>query len=400
MRTACPAVDTSADANDTPERAGRSAACQKATERVAQETAKYLYRMDTGMRRLAGLDAQPIAKKLAHVAEQVSKTARSAYETKQERSGQALEALVAALEAGQDSLLALGWLGQDLGEVVGIGVRRIRRCLAGADYHCAHLAADHLAGRLRAPQPSFASQASPLGGGPSSDASDEESQDGDPGDTASAWRRQSDEIEQLARDHQRNMDRASQSAQTGAGDGLNAQGQESSAAGQRQAARNQALREASATENELARRAQGLRDQQRLLESESQAAQLLEQASSAMEQAAKSLQQLDPSAAFVHQTTAQRLVEKASQAVASNADATDSSDDDSRRTPGERSDDASSGKRAAKGGSDGSIPSPDAFEGPEAFRRRVLEGLKDASHPSIDPRMRKAIERYAERLLR
>ena len=42
------------------------------------------------------------------------------------------------------------------------------------------------------------------------------------------------------------------------------------------------------------------------------------------------------------------------------------------------------------------IPKAEDYKGPEAFRRRVLEGLGQAT----DPRMKEAVKRYAEGLLR
>jgi hypothetical protein len=42
------------------------------------------------------------------------------------------------------------------------------------------------------------------------------------------------------------------------------------------------------------------------------------------------------------------------------------------------------------------IPRAEDYKGPEAFRRRVLEGLGNAA----DPRLKDAVKRYAERLLR
>jgi hypothetical protein len=44
----------------------------------------------------------------------------------------------------------------------------------------------------------------------------------------------------------------------------------------------------------------------------------------------------------------------------------------------------------------GHVPRADDFKGPEAFRRRVVEGLGG----SADPRLRDAVRRYAEGLLK
>ena len=57
-------------------------------------------------------------------------------------------------------------------------------------------------------------------------------------------------------------------------------------------------------------------------------------------------------------------------------------------------DDDTEGGREVGGHVD--VPKAEAFKGPEAYRKRVLEGLAGAK----DPRLREAVNRYAEGMLR
>jgi hypothetical protein len=65
---------------------------------------------------------------------------------------------------------------------------------------------------------------------------------------------------------------------------------------------------------------------------------------------------------------------------------------------GERGDQGNRGDREGNGdfARHAPIPKAEDYKGPEAFRRRVLEGLGSAA----DPRLKDAVKRYAEGLLR
>jgi hypothetical protein len=116
--------------------------------------------------------------------------------------------------------------------------------------------------------------------------------------------------------------------------------------------------------------------------------ELLERAESAMRDAAKALDKADGE---------QRLLEAASESLQEpsreSADAQTKGKDPHDKGEQEGSEEGD-GKDVAKGPVD--IPSADAFTGPEAFRRRVVEGL---SRPA-DPSLRDAVRRYTEGLLR
>jgi hypothetical protein len=117
---------------------------------------------------------------------------------------------------------------------------------------------------------------------------------------------------------------------------------------------------------------------------------LLQAAEDAMRQAAGALGSADGDRAVGRQREAQRLLEMAR----ADADADDGAGD---RPEG---DDAAHSERDADGRGDlarrGNVPGADAFKGPDAFRRRVVEGLGG----SADPRLRDAVRRYAEGLLK
>jgi hypothetical protein len=117
---------------------------------------------------------------------------------------------------------------------------------------------------------------------------------------------------------------------------------------------------------------------------------LLEAAEDAMRQAAGALGSADGDRAVGRQREAQRLLEMAR----SDADAEDGAGDSADAEKGMRS------QRDANGRGDfarrGNVPRADDFKGPEAFRRRVVEGLGS----SADPRLRDAVRRYAEGLLK
>lgn len=118
---------------------------------------------------------------------------------------------------------------------------------------------------------------------------------------------------------------------------------------------------------------------------------LLEGAENAMRDAADALQEAHGDRALDRQREAQRLLEMAR-----------SDDDSTEQESGTESDPAS--RRRGTGGEENgqgnlgsaAIPRADEYKGPDAFRKRVLEGL--GSTDSL--RLRGAVQRYAEGLLR
>ncbi len=112
----------------------------------------------------------------------------------------------------------------------------------------------------------------------------------------------------------------------------------------------------------------------------------LDEAERAMQEAAKALQRGDGIGGSEHQQNAQRLLE-----MARNKD--DDDDDDSRSDSRQRRDRLGDGKEMAK---NAKVPGKEEHKGPDAFRKRVLEGLSGSS----DPLLKDAVKRYTEGLLR
>lgn len=113
--------------------------------------------------------------------------------------------------------------------------------------------------------------------------------------------------------------------------------------------------------------------------------ELLERAEKAMRDAERALQQGDGEAGLEHQQNAQRLLEMARGERKEN---NDDGDGDSQSN-GESAESKSLAKKAE-------IPGKEGHKGPDAFRKRVLQGLGGSS----DPLLKEAVKRYAEGLLR
>jgi hypothetical protein len=109
--------------------------------------------------------------------------------------------------------------------------------------------------------------------------------------------------------------------------------------------------------------------------------QRLNEAERAMREAQKALQEGDGEKGTRHQETAQRALEMAQ----------GRKDEEGDRQRGEEED-----PRAKNAGGKADIPGKDKHKGPEAFRKRVLDGL---SGP-VDPALKEAVKRYAEGLLK
>jgi Domain of unknown function (DUF4175) len=117
---------------------------------------------------------------------------------------------------------------------------------------------------------------------------------------------------------------------------------------------------------------------------------LLEAAEQAMRQAAGALGALDADQALDRQREAQRLLDMAGAPAQADDGSADASDAD--RTERSRGDADGAGDFRKRG----YVPRAGGFKGPETFRRRVVEGLAAPA----DPRLRDAVRRYAQGLLR
>ena len=154
----------------------------------------------------------------------------------------------------------------------------------------------------------------------------------------------------------------------------------------RKAARERAkddLSRSAKSEEKLAERAKGLAEKAKKggRSLDESTLDRLNEAEKAMRDAQKSLQDGDGEKGQKHQDTAQRALEMAQ----NNKDA---EGDQSK------SDQENEKSRAVGGKAD--IPGKEKFKGPEAFRKRVMDGL---SGP-VDPSLKEAVKRYAEGLLK
>ncbi|MDC0740154.1 DUF4175 family protein [Polyangium mundeleinium] len=109
---------------------------------------------------------------------------------------------------------------------------------------------------------------------------------------------------------------------------------------------------------------------------------LLDRAEKSMRDAERALAEGDGEAGLEHQQNAQRLLEMA------RGERNNEENESSQERP-ESSDGRSMAKKA-------DIPGKEGHKGPDAFRKRVLEGLGGSS----DPLLKEAVKRYAEGLLR
>jgi len=144
----------------------------RALERPAQTRETFVRRLedvllavDAALRATGNRDAEGVSKRLGDVAEEVAEGCKLGLDP--EKRGAASRRLWAALPVlatGAESLATLSELGADLGSVARGELGRIRRALAAQSYLEAELAARHLAGRLRRPNPSFTSAGGEGGG--------------------------------------------------------------------------------------------------------------------------------------------------------------------------------------------------------------------------------------------
>ncbi|MBI5536737.1 MAG: DUF4175 domain-containing protein [Deltaproteobacteria bacterium] len=111
---------------------------------------------------------------------------------------------------------------------------------------------------------------------------------------------------------------------------------------------------------------------------------LLESAEKAMKESSKALKNSEVDRGTEQQREAQRLLEMAREVQGS---------EEQNRERGDSDNDA---ERGDVTGGRVDIPKAEDFRGPEAFRKRVIEGLSR----SRDPRLQQAVRRYAEGLLR
>jgi hypothetical protein len=175
-------------------------------QKLLDESESALLAFDAGIRMIGDNDTRTIAKRLADVADEAAAGFAAAPTAPDARAALGrIDAAVMVLEGGGKQMLGLGDLGLDLGEIVGMDLRRVARAREAKDLPHAELAARDLAARLRKPNPSFmggggkghggGSGGVESGGAPSgADAGDPSEADQEAAETAR-------ELEELAREH-------------------------------------------------------------------------------------------------------------------------------------------------------------------------------------------------------
>ncbi|AKV03471.1 hypothetical protein AKJ09_10134 [Labilithrix luteola] len=179
-------------------------------------------------------DTRDVSKELAEVADDLAMAATLAQKPAEKaRAEQRMDAAVMVLEGGGRSMVKLGALGRDIGEIVSMDLLRIARSRglgqeqdadAGAPKHVEDLphtvlAAQDLAARLRQPDPSFgASGGRPShaggesGGGRGASGADG---DGEGSDAAQAFNEAVHDLERLASEHAGEVGKVEQSLANG-----------------------------------------------------------------------------------------------------------------------------------------------------------------------------------------
>ena len=187
------------------------AALLRATERLTLVIAGIV-------RGLGQRDSKDASRQLADVADDLALGASQMQRaTDRERGTARADAAVTVLQGGAHSLLHLGSLGRDLGEIVGADLARVDRGRKGDDLVHAEIAARDLAARLREPDPSFGSRGrsggrrggSSEGGQGSPGAAGEEGEGED--DAEQAFNMAARELDQLSRDQAEELGKVEQS---------------------------------------------------------------------------------------------------------------------------------------------------------------------------------------------
>lgn len=183
---------------------GTHQALVKASERMVLVT-------DAILQGLAQKDARAVAKELADVADDL---ALAALEGQRPDSRPAAVARMGAadlvLRGGADSLVRLGSLGRDIGEIVPAYLLRVDRAKGKDDFVHAELAAKDLALRLHTPDPSFGAKGSSGRAGGESGGSPGMPEQGEPDEVEQAFDEAAGDLEKLASDHATQMGKLDQ----------------------------------------------------------------------------------------------------------------------------------------------------------------------------------------------
>jgi hypothetical protein len=174
---------------------------------VVRATERYVLVVDAIIRGLGIRDSRDAARELADVADDLASGATQLQEEAvdaKSRGAVRMDAATTVLRGGEGSLVRLGALGRDLGEIVDADLARVARARAAVDPVHAELAARDLAARLREPDPSFGARGSGgRAGGESGGArgTPGEDQDDSGDEVDQAEQAAAQDLERLAQDH-------------------------------------------------------------------------------------------------------------------------------------------------------------------------------------------------------
>lgn len=176
--------------------------------KVVAATERHVLVVDAIIRGLGVRDTRDAAKQLADVADDLAQGATQMRDTEHAdataRGAVRMTAATQVLAGGSRSMMHLGMLGRDLGEIVDADLLRVRRAREGEDFTHAELAARDLAARLREPDPSFGAKGSVgRGGGESGGGHGTPGeQGGDSGDEVDRAQQEAEQdLERLAQEH-------------------------------------------------------------------------------------------------------------------------------------------------------------------------------------------------------
>jgi len=168
-------------------------------------TEQALLAIDSALAALGHSDTRSASLKLAEVAADAAAAIRSSLELRERaRAARRLAAALEILRGGGKHFVQLGALGEDIGEIIENGLRRIRRAWGKADRLHAELAAEDLAARLRRPDPSFRSAGSGRGRGTEAGGQPQPGQ-ADASNAAKQAKEIEDALQQLRREHAAEM---------------------------------------------------------------------------------------------------------------------------------------------------------------------------------------------------
>ncbi len=176
---------------------------------VVSATERYVLVVDAIIRGSGVKDTRDAARQLADVADDLAFGASQLRDAEhgdaRARGVQRMDAATIVLAGGSRSMMHLGMLGRDIGEIVEADLLRVKRARDAEDATHAELAARDLAARLREPDPSFGSRGSVgRGGGESGGGRGAQGDDpgGDSGDEVDRAQQEAEQdLERLAQEH-------------------------------------------------------------------------------------------------------------------------------------------------------------------------------------------------------